>query len=281
MLLGVLAAAGALLTGQEARRAGAGGDLFFIQMTDPQFGMATANRDFAQETANLEFAVAAANRLKPRFVIVTGDLVNHAGDAAQIAEYQRIVKKLDPAIHVYAVAGNHDVGNVPTAAGLAEYRKHFGADYYSFREGPLYGIVLDSVLYHSPQSVPDELRRQQAWLAAELKKAQASGAAHTIVFLHHPLFLENGEEPDQYFNIPLARRMPLLDQLGQAGVRWIFCGHYHRNAEARYGSTMVITTGPVGKPLGGAKSGIRLVWIKGASVTHRYAEFGDLPNDAK
>lgn len=263
IILGALATAGALLFGQE---------LTFVQMTDPQFGMSAANRDFALETANFERAVAEANRLKPRFVIVTGDLVNAPGDAAQIAEYKRILKKLDPAIHVYSVAGNHDVGNVPTAESLARYRQQFGADYYSFREGALYGIVLDSVPYHSPQGAPEELKKQQAWLAAELEKARKSGAAHTMVFLHHPPFLENAEEPDQYFNIPLARRMPLLNELGQAGVRWIFCGHYHRNAEARYGQTMVTTTGPVGKALGGGKSGMRVVRVRGAAVTQEYVE---------
>ena len=44
---------------------------FFLQMSDPQFGMYTKNRDFSQETANYEFAIATANRLKPRFVIVS------------------------------------------------------------------------------------------------------------------------------------------------------------------------------------------------------------------
>ena len=31
---------------------------FFIQLTDPQFGMIAGNAGFEQETANLEFAVA-------------------------------------------------------------------------------------------------------------------------------------------------------------------------------------------------------------------------------
>src|ERR1700726_3738842 len=33
-------------------------DVFFLQMSDPQFGMYANNRDFAQETANYEFAIA-------------------------------------------------------------------------------------------------------------------------------------------------------------------------------------------------------------------------------
>jgi hypothetical protein len=64
---------------------------FFIQFSDPQFGMFTNNKDCSQETANFEFAVANANRLKPAFVVITGDLVNKPGDAKQIAEFKRIV----------------------------------------------------------------------------------------------------------------------------------------------------------------------------------------------
>jgi len=125
--------------------------LSFLQMADPQFGMYTKDHDFVQETANYEFAIATANRLRPRFVIVCGDLINRPGDAAQSAEYERISRKLDPSIRLYSVAGNHDVGNEPTVEALAAYRQRFGPDYYSFREGPLYGIVLNSSLIHSPR----------------------------------------------------------------------------------------------------------------------------------
>ena len=35
---------------------------FFLQFSDPQFGMFTADKDFAQETVNFEMAIATANR---------------------------------------------------------------------------------------------------------------------------------------------------------------------------------------------------------------------------
>jgi 3',5'-cyclic AMP phosphodiesterase CpdA len=254
--------------------------LFFLQMSDPQFGMHSKNRDFAQETANYEFAIATANRLKPQFVIVCGDLVNKPGDALQIAEYRRISAKLDKGIHMYHVAGNHDVGNEPTPDTLAAWKKIFGPDHYSFREGELYGIVLNSSLIHSPQNAPREYEEQDSWLRAELAKAKSSGAAHTVVFQHHPWFLNTATEPDQYFNIPQARRAPLLEVFRQTGVRYLFSGHYHRNALARDGDVEAITTGPVGMPLGNARSGFRIVRVTKASITHDYAEFGALPNES-
>ena len=100
----------------------------FIQMTDPQFGMYTGNKGFAQETTNFEFAVATANRLKPAFVVLTGDLVNAAGDAAQIAEFKRVAGKLDKSIRLFPMPGNHDVGNEPTKESLAKYREQFGPE---------------------------------------------------------------------------------------------------------------------------------------------------------
>ena len=250
---------------------------FFVQLSDPQLGMFTENKDFAQDAANFEFAVTAVNRLRPAFVVITGDLVHKPGDAAQIAEYRRIVAKIDRGIPVHNIAGNHDVENAPTPASLAAYAKIFGPDRYVFRHGGLVGIVLNSSLIHSPDKAAAELAEQDRWLRAELMKAKAENPRHIVVFQHHPWFIKTAAEPDQYFNIPLARRSAHLALFREFGVRYLFCGHYHRNAEARDGEIENITSGPVGKPLGGAKSGIRVAIVRDDRIEHRYHELGDLP----
>src|SRR5688572_8323311 len=250
---------------------------FFIQLSDPQLGMFTDNRDFAQDAANFEFSVAAVNRLKPAFVVITGDLVNKPGDAAQIAEYRRIVGKIDRSIPVYNIAGNHDVENEPTPESLATYTKIFGPDRYTFRHRGLVGIVLNSSVIHSPNKTPEQLAEQERWLRAELAKAKAENARHIVVFQHHPRFIKTATEADQYFNIPIARRAAYMAMFREFGVRYLFCGHYHRNAEGRDGEIENITSGPVGKPLGGAKSGIRVAIVNDDRIEHRYHELGDLP----
>ena len=45
----------------------------FIQTSDPQFGMYDKNANFEHEAVNVEFAIASASRLKPVFVVITGD----------------------------------------------------------------------------------------------------------------------------------------------------------------------------------------------------------------
>ena len=84
--------------------------------------------------------MATANRLKPAFVVVTGDLINDASDTAQAAEYQRIAARLDSKIRLFSLPGNHDVGNEPTKESLARYRERFGPDYYTFRVGDIAGV---------------------------------------------------------------------------------------------------------------------------------------------
>jgi serine/threonine-protein phosphatase CPPED1 len=250
---------------------------FFIQLSDPQLGMFTDNREFAQDAANFEFSVAAVNRLKPAFVVITGDLVNKPGDVAQIAEYRRIVGKIDRSIPVYNIAGNHDVENEPTPESLANYTRIFGPDRYTFRHRGLVGIVLNSSVIHSPSKSPAQLAEQERWLRAELMKAKAENARHIVVFQHHPWFIKTATEADQYFNIPIARRAAYMAMFREFGVRYLFCGHYHRNAEGRDGEIENITSGPVGKPLGGAKSGIRVAIVHDDRIEHRYHELGDLP----
>lgn len=251
---------------------------YFTIITDPQFGMYAADKSYAHETANYEFAIATANRLKPGFVIVLGDLVNKAGDPGQIREVQRISKGLDRSIPLYYVAGNHDVGNEPTPQSLAAFRKHFGRDYYSFRAGPVYGIVLNSTLIHAPKGAMGDYLEQDAWLKKEMESARTSGAIQTILFLHHPPFLKNAQEPDQYENIPLERRQPLLELFHRYGIRIIFAGHTHKNVLARDGDLEMVATGPAGKPLGQDGSGIRVAVVTADGVAHHYYDFGTLPD---
>ena len=253
-------------------------DFTFLVMSDPQLGMYTDNREFAQETANFSFAIATANRLRPAFLVVCGDLTNKAADPAQVAEYQRIAHLLDRAIPLYNVAGNHDVGNEPTSESLAAYRRNYGPDYYTFRQPGFVGIVLNSSLIQHPEKAPEEAAKQAAWLEKELQQAQVQGVARVVVFQHIPWFLQTADEPDQYFNIPTATRARYLALFEKYGVREVFAGHYHRNAEGRSPSLRVTSTGPVGKPLGSDPSGMRIVTVKAGSIDSQYYGFGNLPS---
>lgn len=249
----------------------------FFQMADTQFGFFNENKEFSRETRNFEKAIAEANRLKPAFVIVCGDLVNKPGDMAQINEYKRIAGMLDPAIKIYNVSGNHDVENAPTSAAINLYREQLGPDRYTFRSGNVFGIVLNSSLLKDPSKAPEEAAAQEAWVKIALEEGKNSGSRHIIIFMHHPFFLNSADEPNEYFNIDIERRKMYLALFQKYGVRKVFAGHYHRNAGGMAGNIEMVTTGPVGRPLGVDSSGFRVVNVKGKSVNHRYYPLDSLP----
>lgn len=251
---------------------------FFIQMADPQFGFFTANADFARETVNFERAIAAANRLRPAFVVVCGDLTHRAGDAAQIAEYHRIAAALDRSIPLYSVPGNHDLAAPPTAASVSAYSAQYGPDHFTFERQGLLGIVINSTLIKEPNGAPVETAEQERWVRATLADARRRGQRRIMVFQHHSWFLKNANEPDQYFNLPLAARREYLDLFKTSGVSHVFAGHYHRNAFGRDGDLEMVTTGPVGRPLGSDSSGFRVVIVNGPQVEHRYYALDSLPD---
>jgi 3',5'-cyclic AMP phosphodiesterase CpdA len=251
---------------------------YFALITDTQMGMHASDRNFEQETVNYEFAVGTINRLKPEFVVILGDLVNKDGDPGQIGEFLRISHRIDPSIPVYYVAGNHDVGRVPTPESLAAYRDIFGPDYYSFRRGPVYGIVLNSSLLVAPQMAEAESAAQLSWLKSELEKAKSSGAGQTIVFQHHPFFVKEANEEDAYMNVPLERRKVVLDLLHDQKVRYVFAGHIHSHSVAKDGEMEMIAVGPVAIPFGEHGSGVMLAAAAADGVEYRYFDFGKIPN---
>jgi len=248
----------------------------FAVLADPQLGMYAKDENFLQEKANLEFVIANLNRLHPDFVVVCGDLTNRTGDEAEITAYKEMLRKLDPAIPVYNVAGNHDVGNLPTSSTLAAYRAAYGRDYYAFHYGDILGIVLDSNLIRSPDNVPDEAAKQEEWLRAEL--SQAPPDQKVLVFQHIPYFLKDAGEKDDYFNIPLAARTKYLDFLSAHHVHFVFAGHYHRTAGGPDGSLTEVVTGAVGMPLGGSSSGFRLVQLGPSGMKTAWYCLGNIPN---
>ena len=68
-----------------------------------------------------------------------------------------------------------------------------------------------------------------------------------------------------------------LELFDRYKVHQIFAGHYHRNAGGRAANIEMITTGPVGRPLGSDSSGFRIVNVNKKLVTHRYYSLDSLP----
>ena len=267
----------------------------FVQMADPQFGMYSSVSKFsdadkaerrqrginieytgpileglAKETSLFTEAIETANKINPDFVVICGDMVHNSDSDEQFQELIRISRLLNEDIKLYWVAGNHDVGDKPTRAGLAQYKEQFGEYNYSFQEENCYFIVLNSSICYDPGSVPDEWDILISFLEKELQIAASVQQRHKIIFMHHPLYLNDPNEGDNYFVIPSARRAKIIDLITEYDVSAVFTGHLHRNNYKKIGNTELVSTGPVGFPLGEDPSGIRHVRVDDNSLTHEY-----------
>jgi len=221
-------------------------------------------------------AVEAVNAIRPDLVIIGGDMIDDPNSQDQYDEFMRITSRIDPDIPVRWVPGNHDVAIdtvVPTPHSIARYRAAFGPDYYAFDLGPVRFVALNTVVIDHPEGVPGEWEAQLEFLAEELDSAVAQDRIPVLVG-HHPLFTDHPDEEDGYWNLPIDRRRIILDLVHRHGVRLGLAGHWHRNGLAFDGSFEMVTTGPVGYPLGHDPSGFRIVEFEDGVFSHSYRPLG-------
>jgi 3',5'-cyclic AMP phosphodiesterase CpdA len=247
---------------------------FFIQLTDPQFGMFENNAGFEKETILYEKAVAKINTLRPDFVVITGDFVHNLNSVAQISEFKRITAKINPEIPVYFTPGNHDIGQTPDDKSIRRYKENYGYDKFSFHQKGSSFIGFNSSLIKARLEKPE--RKQYNWFRRQLYESRK--AIHIILFCHYPFFNEKADEPTSYSNIDPDYREKYLKLFKDNKVNTLFSGHLHNNRVLNDGRMELITTSALGKPLDKAPSGLRIVKIYGDRIEHAYFGLEELPD---
>ncbi|KAG5192720.1 kinase-like domain-containing protein [Tribonema minus] len=230
-----------------------------------------------EELAPLRACIDAVNRLRPRFLVVTGDFAqSEPGSAdfgAEMSAFREAMARVSATVPVLYCPGNHDVGGAPTEATMAAYEQSvstyprrgrcmdagdrgchdnfncstfrvnftlFGADFYSFWWGGVRGLVINTPLLAAPEGDSVRAQQQATWLEQELELAQLN-AHHLMVFGHHPWFLRSvGEEPDAVVTpLPNAVRLKWLSKMGQCKVKAVFSGHLHYNLVNKVGKVAI------------------------------------------
>jgi 3',5'-cyclic AMP phosphodiesterase CpdA len=219
-------------------------------------------------------AVRMAGALRPDLVLIGGDMVDDPNSEDQYDEFMEITGSLDRSIAVRWVPGNHDIAPdtvVPTPESIARYRDAFGPDSHAFDLGPVRVVAWNTVVASHPELVPGEWEAQLGFLAEELAAARRRDRP-VILAGHHPLFTVDPGEDDDYWNVPGLRRRQVLELVHRHRVPLGLAGHWHRNSIARDGDFEMVTSGPVGYPLGDDPSGVRMIEVEDRAVVHRYLE---------
>ncbi|VDP95111.1 unnamed protein product [Echinostoma caproni] len=258
-------------------------DFTFVIMADPQLGLLeryvekrTEPYHWDRDLHCVDRAVALINQIQPRpiFVLGCGDLVDsqpgHKYRACQTGDLLGSLSLLDSSIPFISLPGNHDVGDSPNPSDLADYRDTWGDDYYTFETNGVEFLVLNSQLMWNDSKCKEESREFQSWFNSETARIKTNTNQVKIAFQHIPYFIEQPDEPDDYFNIPLKMRATYLRNLYEAGVRHVFTGHLHRNvcrtwspsgSDSTADPLHLISTSSVSVQLGPDQAGLRFVQI--------------------
>lgn len=216
--------------------------------------------------------VALVNRLKPPFIVITGDFVNNSRSEEQISAYKQLLGCLNKSILVFMVPGNHDI-DACTSERIQAYRKNYRNTTFSFRYGECAFIGIDTNVIKNNDA--DLEAKQFKWLEQELKASQ--NASFRFVFGHCPIVCNDTCETVGYSNFSLEMRRKYLNLLQKYKVNAFFSGHLHDNAYCKVGNLELITIGSIGKALGKGYSGMNLVKVFSDRYESQYISLDEFP----
>lgn len=244
----------------------------FVQISDTQLGFITESEDFSPEVANMERIAAAVNRLRPDFVVFSGDYVQWRTDEAALEGFKQICGLFDEEIPLYFVPGNHDVGDA-TPEDVEAFIERYGHDRFVF-EGEGYTTIgyNSCVIKSAAQGEAAEYE----WLEAQLAKASERNMPITLV-AHHPLFVYDVQEENKGTNIPLELRSKYLELFDRYDVDLVLSGHLHCGATGEYEGVRLFTTSAAGRPLGEEGSGVSIIRPIDGCMEVTFYEIDQLP----
>lgn len=246
---------------------------FFVQITDPQLGFITESADFQPEMENMGRIAEAVNRLRPDFVVFTGDLVQWRTDEAALEGFEQIRRMFDPNIKLHFVPGNHDVGDKVGELDVVSFVERYGEDRFIYNAPTYTAIGYNSSILKA--LAPEEAELYE-WLSGGLEAASQRGLP-IIVMAHHPIYVESPDEEDAGVNLPKSIREKYLNLLSHYGVSLSLSGHLHHCASATYGQLRLVTSGAAGRPLGDEGSGITIVTIDKQGPSATFYEIDKIP----
>ncbi len=181
-----------------------------------------------------------------------------------LAVYLQEIKRLK--LPVFHVPGNHDTGSTEACTAYGELigDRFYAADL----PDPDYRlIVLDSFVWmkdpDSEQSLEMNAFLEQELLDARVRKQQIIMASHS------PLFQEDPDEGEDYFNLPVPCRKYLLDLLKNHPVRLFLSGHTHRAFSCTWNGILFSSSETTGVAFDRLNCGFRRFLIKDELIQYR------------
>lgn len=244
-----------------------------VQVADVQMGFAAAALagksgeecadEMSYELECLKAVVQTVNDICPDVVVFTGDQVNVAGDSAQWEAFADLAGQIRPQVKQLYLPGNHDVvvgrdGEVDAS----EYTRRYGADRFCYCAAGVKLVGVNTNLIGQDEAREAE---QFEWLKSVLETKCGKDDV-TLVFGHHPYFLNDIEEPDSYFPIKKEKRHQYFDLFAANGVDAVYAGHRHETFDTDYAGIPMKTTTSAAFQIGKSKPSVRVIVVEKGKV---------------
>jgi len=203
------------------------------------------SRNFPKLTDNFHRISEHIDANRPDLVVNTGDVSWDGPTSRADLEFAR-EHHAGLSVNCRYLPGNHDIGDNPTAVGVApscpateERREAFvsvlGEDRWQFEAANWRFIGLNSLIMNT--GILSELE-QEEWLESELSGANGKPIA---LFLHKPLFLNEPGDLEEAATairfVPQPVRARLVALLGAYDIRLVASGHVHQRRDFTYRRT--------------------------------------------
>ncbi|MCX6908447.1 MAG: metallophosphoesterase [Verrucomicrobia bacterium] len=223
----------------------------FAVVTDTHFGLPADGQGEHIYTKLAKQTLAEMQTSGVDFIIHLGDILNHFPTDPQWPVAVKLAREQFAASRapIYAVPGNHDVGNKPSLTSptvavnrvrqewLDLFRQQFKSDYHVIDRAGCRVILLNCLLFNT--GLPAE-RAQWDRLRGDLEAAKGS---KIVLGFHMPLFWcrQDDPGPGNYHLIDEPVRGQLLELVRQYKVRAVFTGHAHQPIVNAWSEALLLT----------------------------------------
>ena len=165
---------------------------YFVQISDPQLGFISKNKNVEKERELMEKIIPEVNRIRPDMIVFSGDLVHDRNNRQQLEEFDRLCGMFDKSIPMYYIPGNHDIGNEADHGEVLKFIQKYGSDRFVYK-GKGYTVIGFNSCVIKAETEYEEAEYE--WLEEQLSKVGKKKPV--IVVAHHPFFIKSADEKEQ------------------------------------------------------------------------------------
>jgi serine/threonine protein kinase len=216
-------------------------DFLFAHIGTPSFNTANDYENgpiCEHQTEAMKKLITKANRLRPKFVVVSGNFtskpfaVDGNGDYCRERDaFRKTIARMGDSVPLVFVPGPNEMGlvcsgsndgivsNYPTKQSIESYHKHFGLDFYGMWFNGIRYLIVNSSLFFCKKygesgfadlmkssSIEDgeyvaaHVAHQDNWLAEEIDQSKLC-STQLVILSSHPWFNESIDEEGNWGNV--------------------------------------------------------------------------------